>query len=207
MRQPNLVGAVEIIVNIKENVKKKLEETLPFIQEQIAIQKKLAKKYGDEPYRKSLHETSAGKFSAAFVVLEEAAAHIDELEKELKEQLQRKTAHGRGIELSLKFEEVSDLPEELLKELSLSDADKSEYQIRELIEELGGIASLDRLIVEIYRKSGDITKRTTLTSRLYRMSQKGLVFSVPGRKGVYSLEELTEEDAEKLIRGELPTSD
>ena len=97
--------------------------------------------------------------------------------------------------LALTWEDVADLPEELRSELSVSDGDKLEFDIIQILEDNGGVASLDRLLVELYKKTNEIYQRTWLNNRLYRMAQKDMLFSVPSRKGVYSLEVMSKEDA------------
>lgn len=58
---PNKLGK-GIIVNIQSKVKIDIVDSiLPFIQEQIVVQKKLAKKFADQEYRKSLHNSNADK--------------------------------------------------------------------------------------------------------------------------------------------------
>src|ERR1700744_465922 len=49
--------------------------------------------------------------------------------------------------------DTSDLPPELLKELSAGHADKLEEQIVEVMRALGGNADLDQLLIGLYRKS------------------------------------------------------
>ncbi|MGD8327688.1 MAG: hypothetical protein PVF65_12305, partial [Sphingomonadales bacterium] len=94
--------------------------------------------------------------------------------------------------------EVEGLPEELLTELSLSESDKIDYTILSLVSELGGVATLDRLLVSLYQETKEIFKRATLNARIYRLIQKGLLHSVPGKKGVYSERELSEEEVQRL---------
>jgi hypothetical protein len=101
--------------------------------------------------------------------------------------------------LALTWEEVHDLPPELISELSVSDGDKLEFDIVQILDELGGVASLDRLLVALYRKTGEIHQRTWLNNRLYRMVQKEMLYSVPGKKGVYSSEPLSKEEAADLL--------
>jgi len=71
-----------------------------------------------------------------------------------------------------------------------------------LIDENNGLISLDQLIIGIWKKTGESVKRQALTSRLYRMSQKDLIFSVPTKKGVYSNRPISEEEATKMFSGE-----
>lgn len=194
---------MKIIVDNSATVKEKIDKGITYLLEQEKVQKKLAEKFGKQEYRKNLHTRSAEKFTQIAEDIKLALYYIEELEKSLEDLSKNciKKKPKTGIQLSLRFEEVTDLPEEVLKELSLSDSDKTDYQIRSLMEQLGGIASLDRLIVGIYRETGEVIKRSTITSKLYRMVQRGIVYGVPGKKGVYSLEELSPEDVEKIIKG------
>ena len=82
-----------------------------------------------------------------------------------------------------------------LKMARISESDKAEFTIVSLIDESGGVASLDQILVALYRKTGEISKRLGLNSRLYRMVQKGLIHSVPGKKGVYSTKPIVEDGA------------
>ena len=63
----------------------------------------------------------------------------------------------------------------------------------------GGVLSLDKLLIGLYKKTGEIHKRQALVSRLYRMSQKGVVFGVANKKGFYATRELSDEEIEKLF--------
>jgi hypothetical protein len=107
--------------------------------------------------------------------------------------------------VNLMPDELEGLPENLISEL-ISDSDRTEREIFKVIEECGGIASLDRVILSLYKRTGEIHKRAATTSRLYRMSQKGFAFPVPGKKGVYSIKQLSEAEAEKLFTTEQPPS-
>jgi hypothetical protein len=101
--------------------------------------------------------------------------------------------------LALSWEEVEGLPEEVMKELSISESDKTEFNIIAGIEAMGGIASLDRIIVYLWKTHGDLQKRLPLNQRLYRMTQREVIYGVPGKKGVYSSAPMTDEEAEKLL--------
>lgn len=107
-------------------------------------------------------------------------------------------AHLSGIEsLLLRFtnqqdslyltpDDIKDLPKELLNELKLNNSELKDFKIVEIINNLGGMTSIDKLLVELYRATGEIESRTKLTSRLYRMSVRGLVCSHPEKKGIYA---------------------
>jgi len=91
--------------------------------------------------------------------------------------------------LALVPADIKGLPPELIKELSIGSDDEDgllEFQVLEFLEENGGIANLDQIIIGLYRRTGEIHKRTALSAKLFRMSKKELVRSVPKKKGVYA---------------------
>lgn len=124
---------------------------------------------------------------------------FQELLGEMERAESEKATFSKPVQLSLSFDELDGLPQELLQELSFSDGDRTDYNIIRMIEDLGGIASLDRIIVGLYKQTGEINKRSTLTSRLYRMAQKGMIFPVPNKKGAYATQELTSEEVTKIL--------
>lgn len=142
------------------------------------------------------HRASAGRFR----VLTEAMAMAD-----------RKLAEAEIVlkpvrllrSVNLMPDELEGLPDDLLSEL-ISDSDRTEREIFKVIEECGGVAGLDRIILSLYKRTGEIHKRAATTSRLYRMSQKGFAFPVPGKKGVYSIKQLSEAEADELFSTEQP---
>jgi hypothetical protein len=82
-------------------------------------------------------------------------------------------------------EDISDLPPELLAELS--DAAKGEIDpIIQIIEGRGGTASLDEILIDLFRKHKEIGKRNIVSNKLYRLARRGLCWSVPGKKGFYT---------------------
>ncbi|TWC65285.1 hypothetical protein FBX98_11448 [Burkholderia sp. SJZ115] len=81
----------------------------------------------------------------------------------------------------------------MLAELSLNDSDRKDFLIVEIIDDIGGTASLDRILVNLYKRTGEIEKRTKLVSRLYRMVSKDLIYQSPDRKGVYTTSKPNEE--------------
>lgn len=85
---------------------------------------------------------------------------------------------------TLRPEDLEGLPDDLLAELN---RDNLEIQIQAIIKGVGGVMSLDRLMIALYRETGEIHKRRQLTQKLYRMVSKGALHSVPHRKSVYSI--------------------
>jgi hypothetical protein len=153
----------------------------------------MVEKVGASSFRGNLHKGTAEKFKGLAADLEEADKLLDAPHKTSP------SAQRGPIQLSLSIEDVEGLPDELVKELSLSDADKLEFEIVNAIEEAGGVISLDRLLISVFKRTGEIHKRAYLTNRLARMAQKNVIYYVPGRKGVYSTEQLSSEDVVRLF--------
>lgn len=165
---------------------------LQFVKDQIDFQNKMLARYTNEPYRLKLHSATRDKFIELYEEIERTV-------EEANNQSAGDSTQNKPIRLSLSQEDLHGIPEELLSELSISDGDKTEFAILNLIEEAGGIISLDRLLVGLYRKTKEVHKRQTLTSKLYRMAQKELVFSVPAKKGVYSNRRISESESAILF--------
>ncbi|GGH41539.1 hypothetical protein SAMN05444007_1292 [Cribrihabitans marinus] len=93
---------------------------------------------------------------------------------------------------------IHDLPQELRDELSIAKTDELEDQIVTVINAYGGEASLDQILVGLYRKFKVTQKRRFVQNKLYRMS---MVWSVEGRKGVYTTDEkkMSREDSKDEV--------
>jgi hypothetical protein len=167
----------------------KIDSYVAFVKEQVGVQDRLSRKY-DDPFRKSVHQKAAKNFS-----------ELGEFLIEIKAKGTRDTSFlNRGDspqkKLLLTFEDIDGAPEELLRELNVTETDRQDLLIEYLIAQTGGVLSLDRIMVELFKRNKpEIPKRNTITSRLYRMASKGMIYNVPGKKGVYSTYEMTEEDA------------
>ncbi len=85
--------------------------------------------------------------------------------------------------LPLDLGNVYELPAELREELSVLKTDETEDQIVTAINAQGGTATLDQILVGIYRKFGVVQKRRFVQGKLYRME---MVWPVDGRKGIYT---------------------
>jgi len=80
---------------------------------------------------------------------------------------------------------LSDLPEELKKQLQATKIDDFERKILETFSKLEGIANIDEVLVGLYRNFNEIQDRAFVSNKLYRMAKAGHVKSVKGKKGVY----------------------
>jgi hypothetical protein len=171
----------------------KIDKYVGFVKDHVAIQQKLAKKYEDTPYRKNQHLDSAKSLS-------DLADFLTEIQKKGTSDI---SYLNRGDSLPkrlhLTYEDIQDLSEENLKELNLTEADRQDLVVEHMIAQAGGIYSLDKIMVDLFRQTKEFPKRNTITSRLYRMVGKGMIYNVPGKKGVYSTYEMTEQDAKKMF--------
>ena|ERR1700722_4626523 len=164
---------------------------LPFVKEQTDFHHKMMEKYGVASFRGNLHKVTGEKFAAL-------AADIENADK-LLDATPTPIANRGPVQLSLSIDDIEGLPPELINELSLSDADKTEFAIVNSIEDAGGVISLDRLLISLYKMTGEIYKRASLYSPLARLAQKNVIYYVPGKKGVYSLEQFSNEDVARLF--------
>ncbi|HRD45892.1 MAG TPA: hypothetical protein PLF78_05350 [Caulobacter sp.] len=95
------------------------------------------------------------------------------------------------------YGDLSDLPDELLAQLSGVKTDELEDQIYAAVKAAGEEIELDRLLIELFRRHGDVHERRFLNNKCYRMVQKGLIHQVPGKKGVYTTASQPEPGAPK----------
>lgn len=96
------------------------------------------------------------------------------------------------------YGDLSDLPAELVKELSGIKVDDLEQQLFTIIKTGGDEVDLDAILIELFRRFKIMQTRKFLQNKLWRMAQKEVVFSVPGRKGVYTAVKPTD-DFDNLI--------
>lgn len=82
---------------------------------------------------------------------------------------------------------ISSIPADLKDEISLTDTDKFEIEVINLINKAKNKRmSLNNLLVALKLTTGIAYSRSILNNRLYRMVKKDILFSVPGRKGLYT---------------------
>lgn len=83
------------------------------------------------------------------------------------------------------YGDLSDLPPSLLKELSGIRSDDLETQLFTIIKS-GDEVELDAILIELWRRFKVEQTRKFLQNKLWRMAQKGSIWTVPGKKGVYT---------------------
>ena len=84
--------------------------------------------------------------------------------------------------------DLSDLPEEVMKQLNLTRIDDLERQMRDIIAAADGAeVGINHIIIELYRRHKVVKERAFIMNKLYRMAQKGIINGVEDKKGVYVL--------------------
>lgn len=91
-------------------------------------------------------------------------------------------------------DDITGLPPELLAELSMTSAKAQSDVLVQIINERGGTATLDQILIDLYKKHGEVGKRVLIQNRLYRLYKKGHLWPLPGRKGVYTTAPQTDGD-------------
>lgn len=71
-------------------------------------------------------------------------------------------------------------------------------QICNVLESAGKPLNIDQILIGLYRKHNRLEKRTPLTTKLYRMTKAEEIYSVPNKKGVYSLLPVLDEEDEEM---------
>lgn len=167
-----------------------ISDSIEFVKHQIEYQDRRAVITRDDPKKLNFHTDIADKFRALLSFLENLS----------NTPIPNPSLANIDPTGALQPSELFDLPDELKAEL-VGSIDKQEMAILEAIKEAGGSISLDRILISIYKKTGEVVKRNLLTAKLYRMSQNGLIYRVPKRKGIYTTDaslgvQSSEEDEE-----------
>ncbi len=103
------------------------------------------------------------------------------------EQIARPKAVAAGIPSQKHADDFSDLPSELLEQLSSRSKKGQADVLVQIIADRGGAASLDDILIDLYRKTGEIGQRTLIGNKLYRLAKAGQVSTTEGRKGIFTV--------------------
>ena len=142
--------------------------------------------------RADLPAQSRTHYQAVYDALDGAKTYIAELEKALLD------LEAKLKPLPSRLGDLSDLPPELLAELSTPRGDEMENQIMVVLQAYGGTADLDQILVGLYRKFKVVQKRRFLQNKVWRMCQKSMLWSIRGKKGVYTFNEPADDEKEEI---------
>ncbi len=103
----------------------------------------------------------------------------------------RRSAWRNPPNLGKRIGDTDDLPDSVKCQLSKAvkkDLQTLESRIIDAVQGLEGICTTDELMVALWRQYGVVTEnRRELANRLYRMTRKGWLVSVKGRRGLWAL--------------------
>jgi hypothetical protein len=93
------------------------------------------------------------------------------------------------------YGDISDLPPSLRRQLAFLRTDELDDQISIIVKAAPNGADLDTILIELWRRFQVEQTRRFIQNKAYRLAQKGIIHSVPARKGLYAA---TAEDAKRL---------
>lgn len=171
-------------------MKASLSEHIVFVKNQVAYHERhldKAVKRGEAD--DSVHEYLLNGHKQLLATLESFAAHPDHpalndsgsssTQDPLSALLQNSTQINPTM--------LDGLPPELVEQLQISDADRFQWQVVDLINRTPTkIISLEVLLIALFHTTGKILDRTELATRIYRLTRKGVLYSVEGKKGWYT---------------------
>ena len=81
------------------------------------------------------------------------------------------------IPYDLTHDDLSDLPQAVLEQLStrLKPKPTKDEQILAIINKQGGTASIDQMLIDLYREDKKVTTRNAVIGRLNRLKNRHLV--------------------------------
>lgn len=168
----------------------------PFVKDQIHVQEKLAERYREQEWRATRHQRNV-------VVCRSLLRDLEMLQERFKGA--PFGAAGDALVssgLQLAPEDLDGLPPELMEQLTITDRETKEFAIIGLINQAGGVLPVNKIIIGLFRKTGEVSNRAALISKLHRMVAKGRLYTNPqDRRGVFSTKPL-EETSKNAIKDE-----
>ncbi|SFJ00070.1 hypothetical protein [Nitrosomonas sp. Nm34] len=160
-----------------------LEKHIDFVKNQIAYHQRQSEKLGKKNDSRS--DRTCSNHKKVLEDLVDLAEFLESIPKDLS-SLDKKS---KAVSSSLHIlpSDLEGLPQELLDELNISDSDKQELEIIKSLENAGGVLTIDKLMIQLYRDTGAIHNRKQLAAKLYRMTSKGLLRSNQDKRGAFEI--------------------
>ena len=186
---------------------KSIQKHIPFVKEQITHYDRMTAKFRSDP-NKTKYTEVAKNLRALLSDMEDCQAqeglsHTAEplANQDFSAMSAKLPANFFSNPLALLPNDYIGVDKDFLEQLNITESDKLESTIVDLINAGGGTLVLDKILLGLYHLTGEKHQRVQMTSRLYKMAKKKLVFSVPKKKGVYTtipLEQSETKNKEKL---------
>ena len=95
--------------------------------------------------------------------------------------------YNRTVPVDSELGDISHLPPELIKELTLNAPSELEQRIIAIIESTDEkLANINTILVALYDRHKVVQKRRNMQNKLWRMMDNKLLYSMPNQKGVYT---------------------
>lgn len=167
------------------------DKGIPLVEEQAAFHRRLSDQIARTPKgsdKARMHSKRAAAFGELAMVLASIQKHGQSI------------AGTSGVEVKaneppafLRIGDINELPEELRKQIKISESDKLDMDIIECIDAFGGTAAIDEILVQLWKDSGTILDRDYLARKIYRLTRNGALKSVK-RKGYFTTDLSVEND-------------
>ena len=169
-----------------------------FVKRQIHYHERQAYRLRDDPEKAALHEDYVHKFKLFLDVLaQNESLKLENAALKLSALASTPFSAHTIDHTVLTDADLAGLPPELLEQLNIPEQDEQEKLILGIIAENRGIISLDKLLIGLFRKTGNVPQKKYITTKLYRMISKKLIYKVPGKRGVYTTEPMPDSPDEQ----------
>ena len=177
-----------------------IADLVAFCNQQIAFHSKRASYTKASEKQRESHASMAQDFTRVVLYLAKLKDAQDRPIAALEPEVTQGSADEAVALFLIDPFDLSGLPPEVLEELSISQADQQDAQIVQLLRIAKRPLSINEITVGLFRKFQQQTKRTALSSRLYRMAARGDIENVD--KGVYAVAQYAPRQA-SLIKDDL----
>lgn len=182
-----------------------IQKHIPFVKEQIAHYERMVVKFRSDP-NKTKYTEVAKNLRALLSDMEDCHALLslpDTVEpfanQDFSSLSSKLPANFFSNPLALQPNDYIGVDKDFLEQLNITESDKLESTIVDLINAGGGTLVLDKILLGLYHLTGEKHQRVQMTSRLYKMAKKKLVFSVPKKKGVYTTNSPKQDDTKNVV--------
>jgi len=138
---------------------KHLREFVPFVKSQMQFHENRSKMPDYTSERQDFHAGVATQFRELMGSLDNAPIPVQ----------------ASSNPLTLTQDDLVGLPKELLEQLNISEADRVDAIIVDLINAAGGTLLLDKILIGLFKATGQVPQRNQTISRIHRLGKKGLV--------------------------------
>ena len=155
-----------------------IQQFTSLIKNQASFHQYQMRKFADDPVKQSKQRLLHDQFSALLVEIESHNCSVA-------------NTGFAGLSSSPTVQpcDLDGLPQEVIDSLDMSESEQSEFRIVRLITKLGGSANIAKIMIALYHDTEEIHERKAIASRLYRMAQKGMIYSSAEGKGIYTTDE------------------